>query len=327
MWLVRAGQRGRDELYALDNGVAVVDWSELGDLSGFASKEALFDRMAEGYGDAKEAKLRNWTGQLWSFLHGIQHGDFVALPLKSRPSVAIGKVTGGYRHVEEAPDGARNQLPVEWLGEVPRSRIPNDVRYSLGAFMAVCRIERNDAESRLLQLLRGGVKPEQQDEPEESLPDFETDARDRIRALIQARYKGNDLEGLVCDVLVAQGLHARLTRSGADGGVDVVAGGGPLGFDSPRLVVQVKSQQDPVDVRVIRELKGVMDGFGADRGLLVAWGGFKDSVLREADRQHFSLRLWSGDDLIDAVLSVYEQLPEATRAKLAFKRIWVPTEE
>ena len=52
---------------------------------------------------------------------------------------------------------------------------------------------------------------------------------------------------------------------GADGGVDILAGKGPLGFDPPRLVVQVKSQDAPVDVGVLRELQGVMHQFNADQ--------------------------------------------------------------
>lgn len=94
------------------------------------------------------------------------------------------------------------------------------------------------------------------------------------------------------------------------------------GFDSPRLCVQVKSQSSPVDVSVFRGLIGTMDAFDAEQGLLVAWGGFKDTVVREARSAFFRVRLWDAGDLLDAVFWNYDKLPEEMQAELPLKRIW-----
>jgi restriction system protein len=96
-----------------------------------------------------------------------------------------------------------------------------------------------------------------------------------------------------------------------------------MGFDQPRLCVQVKSSDSPVDVGVLRELQGVMRNFGADRGLLVSWGGFKGSVLSEARRLFFDIRLWDAGDLVTTLLENYGSLPEAFQAELPLKRTWV----
>lgn len=64
----------------------------------------------------------------------------------------------------------------------------------------------------------------------------------------------------------------------------IVAGYGPLGLDRPRLVVQVKSGDDPVDVTGIRELQGAMQ----------SWR-----------RPH------------------YERLPDSLLVELPLKRVWV----
>lgn len=96
-----------------------------------------------------------------------------------------------------------------------------------------------------------------------------------------------------------------------------------MGFDTPRLCVQVKSSDSPVDVRVLRELQGVMKNFGAEQGLLVAWGGFKDSVAKEARQRFFELRLWDSGDLVRALLEFYDQLPEDLQADLPLKKIWI----
>jgi restriction system protein len=101
-----------------------------------------------------------------------------------------------------------------------------------------------------------------------------------------------------------------------------------MGFDPPRLCVQVKSSNDPIDVKVLRELQGVMQNVSAEQGLLVAWGGFRQSVLAEARRQFFNLRLWDSGDLVSELLQHYEQLPKDLQAELPLKRIWalVPEE-
>lgn len=122
-------------------------------------------------------------------------------------------------------------------------------------------------------------------------------------------------------VLRAQGFSSvSESPPGADRGVDVLAGSGPLGLDSPRLAVQVKTGQAGVDE--FRALRGVMEDFRTDQGLLVAWGGFKGSVRTEARTNHFTVRLWDADDLLRELFAVYEALAEDVRSALPLKRVW-----
>ena len=62
---------------------------------------------------------------------------------------------------------------------------------------------------------------------------------------------------------------------GPDKGVDLLAAPGTLGFGEPRICVQVKSGDSPVDRMVLDQLRGVMENFNADRGLLVRLGWFQ----------------------------------------------------
>ena len=78
-------------------------------------------------------------------------------------------------------------------------------------------------------------------------------------------------------------------------------GVGRWGLEAPRLVVQVKSQDAKVDVRVLRELSGVMGRMQADQGLLVGWGGFNHAVRAEAASDYFRLRLWDAEDVVRCV--------------------------
>ena len=130
------------------------------------------------------------------------------------------------------------------------------------------------------------------------------------------------MERLVEAILKAQGYTTYRSPEGADKGVDILAAPGPLGFGRPRICVQVKSQESPVDRPTLDQLVGTMQNVQAEQGLLVSWGGFKSSVDREVASQFFRVRLWDQDALVNELLEYYHQLDEALRADIPLKRIW-----
>ena len=77
-----------------------------------------------------------------------------------------------------------------------------------------------------------------------------------------------------------------------------------------------------MDLPTLNQLIGSMQNVQADQGLLVAWGGFKSSIDKEAQTQFFRVRLWDQDDLIEQLLDQYDKLPEDLRAELPLKRVW-----
>src|SRR6266536_3738393 len=114
-WLVRAGRHGERETLALEQGLAVVGWPELQDLSGHATRASLMDALRQAFPDDGTKQLLNWQAQLWAFLHTISEGDLAVLPLKTSPAVAIGQVTGSYTYRPDLPPDARHTRPVKWL--------------------------------------------------------------------------------------------------------------------------------------------------------------------------------------------------------------------
>lgn len=337
LWLVREGADGENELFALENNVAAIGWDELPDLSNISSREQLRELHEKTYPEESKNATSNYVGQVWAFYHSISKGDLVALPLKSIASIALGRITGDYKHHPEHPVNAKHTRSVEWLRkDVPRGDFAQDLLYSLGAFMTVCRISRNNAKERVEQIIKGSKDPDLQeqilevhdtdsdlDSGPEPQTDMEVVARDQIRMRIETRFKGHKLATLVKYLLEAQGYTAFSSPPGPDGGVDILAGKGSLGFDDPRLCIQVKSGSSRSDVRMVRELEGVMGRVGADQGLFVSWGGYTESVYKESRNTYFKVRLWHAEHMIDALLEHYENLPEEIQTELSLKRIWV----
>lgn len=332
VWLTRAGQNGEQEDAALDKGMAIIGWDDLPDLSYVKTKEELAKLMRDTYADEDQKRLINWTGQVWAFRDRIQVGDLVVLPLKTRSAIAIGQVTGPYTYVADGQDGTHTR-PVKWLRtDLPRSAalFGQDLLYSLGAFMTVCRIQRNNAEKRIAAILQDKAAPppalpgpEHGDEDGNIPIDIAQYAEDRIREHIEQKFKGHGLARLVDAVLKATGYMTIVSPPGPDGGVDIVAGRGPMGFDPPRLCVQVKSSSGPENVETIDRLHGSMKKVSADQGLLVSWGGFKRNVPTAAREQFFSIRLWDSGALIQAVLDNYERLSPEVQTELPLKMVWV----
>ena len=293
--------------------------------------------MLEEYDpQAKMAKRRQNSSQIWSFSHRMEKGDWVCVPSK-RKTIHIGEITGDYVFDPSAEDPYFHYRTVKWLElDIPRTNFDQDILYSLGAFSTICKIQRNDAESRVRAMQANnwksaGIKQTKtytensdEDDPAASGEEFDLEqiARDQIARTIYSQFKGHGLEALVEAILQAQGFTTYHTDKGADGGIDILAAPDTLGFGQPRICVQVKSQSSPIERVVLDQLVGTMQNVGAAQGLLVGWGGFKSTVKREVPRLFFKVRLWDQNDVIDQFLAHYDKLDEDLKAEVPLKRVW-----
>jgi restriction system protein len=133
LWLVRAGRNGEAENLALNEGLAVIGWGELPDLSALKSRDELTELCHQTYPEAKPNSIFNQVGQIWAFRERIQAGHLVVLPLKTRNAVAIGKVMGPYQYRPDLSEDARHTHRVDWMRkDIPRSAFDQDILYSLG---------------------------------------------------------------------------------------------------------------------------------------------------------------------------------------------------
>jgi restriction system protein len=323
--MVRAGRHGEQEDIALSEGLVTIGWNELPDLSKIKSKEELEKLYWENNPDAKKRQAANEVGQIWRFMQEIKKGDLVALPLKKQSVIALGRIEDTKYQYNKISENVKHTRKVKWLKNIPRSAFDQDLLYSLGAFMTVCQIKRNDAESRIKKLLKKETYQPDDDttiEPGEEAIDIEQYARDEITKFIGRKFKGHDLARLVEGVLQAQGYATLKSSPGPDGGIDILAAPGPLGFDNPKICIQVKSSSSQADVKILRELQGVMSKVRAEQGLLVSWGGFTNKATQEARDAFFTTRLWDAGALLEAIFRYYDKFDDELKAELPLKRLW-----
>ena len=328
IWLIRAGRNAEREDFALKNGVAVIGWGELGNLGAIKTRDELKVLLRDAYPKITKGQLNNFAGQVWAFRKTIVIGSYVVLPLKTRGTIAIGKIAGDYKYHPDNPQDARHTRAVKWIIEdVPRASFSKRLLFSFGAFMTVCRISRDNAEAQITKVLKGEVtKPVTEDVEEiddtEAPTDLEEQARLAIRQHIEENFAGHRFADIVTAVLTAQGFECLKSEPGPDEGVDILAGHGKLGLENPRLCVQVKSSTKPAEVAVLKNLVATMKDFGAEKGLLVSWGGFKKTLVDDAKRRFFEVRLWTAEQLIEEVQRHYSNFPDTLKAELRLKRVW-----
>ena len=334
VWVVRGGRRGEFEEIFMSEGVVAIDFGVAASVGDFGNRESLREYTAN----------RNAAGNLWRFAREIGNGDMVVLPRKSPRVVAVGRVSGGYefRPSLEAP----HIRPVNWIAqEIPLTDFDSDLLSSLRSDLTVYRIGAADAESRIGKIVAKHLSGSTIDDALDSSDnatlstetgdddafrvDIEEEITDRIVERIRERFYGTRLEYLVASILRASGYHAVETRRGPDGGIDVVAGQGDMGFGHPRLCVQVKSGRSQADIGDYNRLQGNIGSYGADHGLLVSLGDFTRAVRNENERSFFQIRLWGPDVLVDRLLDTYAQLPEDIRSEIPIKNrgILIETEE
>jgi restriction system protein len=160
-WTVRGGENGEREQAALDEGLIILGWEELGkDISNATSPGDLSALLRVAYPDDGPRTIDNWAYQLWQFLKVMEIGDLVVMPQKHKPVIAIGRVTGGYHYRSEAPPELRHVRPVTWLkGNVERAALRGDLRDSMGSFRTVSELSRRDAAKRVQALVDSGTDP------------------------------------------------------------------------------------------------------------------------------------------------------------------------
>lgn len=334
IWLVRAGRSGEYENKFLNDNKIYLTWGELNhNLGSLKTKVDIHNELSVVYPEERTGTIRNWTGQVHGFVNEMKIDDWVILPSKLKSAIHFAVIKGDYDYNAKAGDLYYHSRKVEWFAkDIPRSNFDQDILYSLGAFLTICRITRNDSEARIKAMYKNKwkspaslnkTKEITSDDDGYGLIDLEEYSSDKIARRIIQKFKGHGMAVIVEAILKAKGYVTFRSPEGPDKGVDILAAPEPLGFGKPRLCIQVKTGDSPIDRPTLDQLIGSMQNFGAEQGLLVSWAGFKSSVDKEIPSQFFRVRLWDQSIIIKELLAVYDKLDDDIKAELPLKKIWI----
>ncbi len=335
IWLFRAGKNGEYEDKFLTDNRVYFTWDDLNiDLSKFKERSELIEDIRSRYSLTKDRQAINYASQIWPIVHRMKKGDWVVLPSKINRTIHFGEVIGDYVFDESLGNHYYHYRDINWFAtDIPRDNFDQDILYSLGAFMTVCKIHKNDAENRLKTMYKNGwqkkpqvLQPDLSDDDdiiEQSSVDLNDFILDKISERIIQRFKGHEMEFLIEEILKAKGFQTYRSPEGADHGVDLLASSDTLGFGPPRICVQVKSTDSSIDRPTLDQLIGTMSNYNADYGLLVSWGGFKTSVIKEIPKQFFKVRLWDSKKIMEEIFNNYDKMSDEIKAEIPLKRVWM----
>ena len=158
IWLFRAGKNGEyEEKFLTDNRIYLT-WQDLKiNLKDYNDRTAHLQKLQELYPSEKINTLKNWESQIYPIAHRMKIGDWIVLPSKRTSTIHIGKVTGEYTYDASNGNPYYHYRNIDWFAkDIPRNNFDQDILYSFGAFMTVCKITRNDAEIRIKAMATKG---------------------------------------------------------------------------------------------------------------------------------------------------------------------------
>lgn len=140
LWLLKSAGTLEDEELILENSVITVGWAEFPDLSSIKNEGQVKKIMLEKYPGMQDERSSAWTGEIYSFITKIKKGDLVAVPLKTRNEMLIGKVTGDYEY-RQLSDFVRHIRSVSWLKTLPKGDFEEEYDVDLSSPETLSLIE------------------------------------------------------------------------------------------------------------------------------------------------------------------------------------------
>lgn len=325
--MVRAERDGRLFDAFKEKSAVAIGWNEVGDLSAVKTRKAITDLVTAVWPETKPQSAAMAAGQLHRFVNEIEVGDMIVTYNPSLRVYLIGEVAGPYRYDTSIDPEDAQVRPVQWSGEVGRDLLSVESRNSLGSISTLFRIPTEVA-AELKKTLSSGqpAKVEMATASTEASEDdlfksMESRAREFIKDKVNA-LAWDDMQELVAGLLRSLGYKTRVSEAGPDRGKDIVASPDGFGFESPRIVVEVKHRKGAMGAPDVRSFLG--GRHPQDKGLYVSTGGFTREARYEAERANIPLALMDLDDLVKSLLEQYEKLDLESQQLVPLKRIFVP---
>lgn len=320
--MIRAGRSGEADTLFLKKNYAGIGW-KIGDLGSLRpTREAFKQKIQEAFPELKQGATRNFTGQLFRFVHEIKVGDTIVYPSKLDRQVHIGKFTGPCKYDPTVDENYPNLRPVKWIKNVPRTYFSQGALYEIGSAMTVFQV-KNYADE-FLTALKGEPGPIAGD-ADVTVPlvaeEIEQNTRTFVLNQLARKLKGHPLAALVAHLLETMGYRTRVSPEGPDGSIDVVAHRDEFGFVPPIVKIQVKSEEGTIGDPIVSQLYAkVLEG---EYGMFVTLGTFSKQA-RDFAKSKPNLRLIDGDELVDLLLEHYGELAPQYKRILPLRQVYIP---
>jgi len=305
IWMVRAGEHGfRCEEFERQ-GIVSIGWPELGNLGLLTSREDFRQSTQRAYPDSRKLQAAVWAGQTFRCVREMNVGDGILTYSPPDRQYLVGTIVGEYAYDTALSPEQPNVRRVQWRGRIERDRLSVPTRNSLGAISTIFLLPPEAAEEveSLLANPQAGA-PSAPEEPSAKVAerveveDLYRDVQARGFEFIKDKVIALDweeMQDLVAGLLRAMGYKTRISPSGSDRGKDIVASRDGLGFEDPRIVVEVKHRTAQMGSQQIRSFLG--GRHESDKGLYVSTGGFSKDARYEAERGSIPVTLMDIDDL------------------------------
>jgi restriction system protein len=330
--MVRSGRGG----YVADDfaqGHIAIGWPRIGDLSKAPTAAEIGEAYRRAYPEAKAGKIGNAVAMITKFRSTMKVGDDVVTYDPAKREYLIGKVTSQYVYDESIVRDHPHVRKAEWSGRVSRDLLRVRSRNTLGSTLTLFSVPEDvfvdlvaALQSRTASIVPTALVPvsDERDELEESREDTEGRALELIKDRI-LRLDAEEMQHLVAALLRAMGYRTRVTPKGPDRGVDVFASPDGLGFQEPRIKVEVKHR--PNSQIGSQEIRSFLGGLRpGDRGLYVSTGGYTKEAKYEAERSNFPLTFLNLDELAGYLMAYYESFDPDGRALIPLVKVYWPAE-
>jgi restriction system protein len=324
--MVRAGRNAQFLDEFLELGVVGIGWRDIGDLSGFRTQKAVLQAVRTTWPDWKPGKQAMSASQLYRFASEMSVKDKILTYDPHRRIYHLGSIAGDYRHAPGTIEGNPHLRSVTWEAEIERDRLSVSAKNSLGAISTLFRVP--EVVMMEIEAILSGktayVTPSVEEgagDDADLLEDVEARALEFIKDRV-SRLDWEEMQELVAGLLRAMGYKTKVSPLGPDRGKDIVASPDGFGFESPRIVVEVKHRGGAMGAAAIRSFLG--GRHPDDKGLYVSTGGFSKDAYYEAERASIPLTLMTLDDLVEALIANYECIDVEAQRLVPLKRVYWP---
>ncbi len=306
-----------------EKDIIAIGWKEMGDLRLIEdNREAFKEIYAEKYGNVKKRSIANGVGMLFRFLYEAKVGDYVIHPSKTDRMINIGIIESEYEYNPNNGEYVQERK-VKWLKKLPRTNFTQGALYEAGSALSFFAI-KNYAYEYLDALNKNFKKQlfnEENDEDETVAATAEEiieTTKDFILKELSKHLKGYELENFVAELLNAMGYRTKISQQGGDSGIDITAYKDEL---PPRILVQVKSNDNDIKETTIQSLKGAMRE--GDYGLFVTLSNYTKNAQKYLDNTPI-IRGINGTELVELILKYYDKLSDKYRKMIPLKMVYIP---